>query len=86
MSANLVRITLQINGALMNNDRSADESLDPSVLHAILIRWRLAEEFLLDSESDEDLANHAMQILIREDFPMLLKELTRLRPELSHLF
>ena len=57
--------------------------LDSSILHAIMIRWKLAEEFLENSHSDEELANRALEVLIREDFPVLLKELTRLRPDLE---
>jgi hypothetical protein len=64
-------------------DDYASRLLDSSVFHAIMIRWKLAEEFLENAHSDEELANRALEILIREDVPVLLKELTRLRPDLS---
>jgi hypothetical protein len=49
----------------------------------IIIRWRLAQEYVtvLDMESLPSV--HALLVLVRQDVPNLLKEIIRLRPELQ---
>ena len=60
---------------------ASDEPLDGSSLQAILIRWKLAEQFLLSD--NEDTGKMALHVLVSRDLPVLFRELTRLRPELA---
>ena len=59
------------------------DPLDQSSLEGILIRWKLAENHLLRMSLGALPAEHALRILIRSDVPQLVRELTRLRPELT---
>lgn len=64
-------------------DVSPLEPLDQSLLEGIMIRWKLADEHLSTMSLGELPAEHALQILIRHDVPILVRELILLRPELS---
>jgi hypothetical protein len=57
------------------------EPLDSTTLQAILIRWKLAEQFLL-TQSDEA-GKMAIHVLISSDLPVLFRELLRLRSDLT---
>ena len=59
------------------------EPLDGSSLQAVMIRWKLAEQYLLENPESEEIGKMALHVLISHDVPVLLRELTRLRPELS---
>jgi hypothetical protein len=57
-------------------------TFDQEEMKRIMIRWRLAEEYL--SEIDNSLPNeHALRVLVRQDVSSLLKEVIRLRPDLA---
>jgi hypothetical protein len=64
-------------------DVATIEPLDRSLLEGMMIRWKLADEHLLLMPLGKLPAEQALRILIRHDVPMLLGELTRLRPELA---
>jgi hypothetical protein len=57
--------------------------LNRDELAAMLIRWKLAVEYLEELDMDSLPAEQALRFLIRHDVPMLLKEITQLRPELA---
>ena len=61
----------------------AIDPLDRASLEAIMIRWKLAENYLLDEPDAPEAGKMALHVLVSHDFPMLVKELSRLRPELS---
>jgi len=61
----------------------SNESLDKSGLEAILIRWKLAEEFLLEEADTAGTAKMAIHVLLSHDMPLLFRELGRLRPDLG---
>jgi len=57
----------------------------PNELKDVMIRWELALEYLKEVPMDHLSEEHALLVLIRRDFPELIRELTRLRPELQHI-
>jgi hypothetical protein len=61
----------------------ANEPFDKSRLEAMLLRWRMANEYLTAVEADELPAQHALRLLLTQDFPQIVRELIRLRPELT---
>ena len=61
----------------------AGEPIDSSALQAIMIRWKLAEQYLLGSPNGTDEGKMAIHVLVSHDVPTLLLELTRLRPDLK---
>ncbi len=52
-------------------------------IEGLIIRWRLAEEYVTDLVMGSLPAEHALLVLIRRDVPSLLQEIIRLRPELQ---
>jgi hypothetical protein len=67
----------------MTAKTNASEPLDRSTLEAMMIRWKLAEQHLADPTDNPETGRMALQFLIAYDFPALVEELTRLRPELA---
>jgi hypothetical protein len=63
---------------------AAIEPLDRSLLEGMMIRWKLADEHVFLMQLGELPAEHALRILIRQDVPILVGELIRLRPELAY--
>ncbi|MDQ2775295.1 MAG: hypothetical protein M3Y57_10330 [Acidobacteriota bacterium] len=61
----------------------ASEPLDRSSLQAIMIRWELAQQYLTETARSEELGKMALHVIVSHDIPVLLRELTRLRPEFS---
>jgi hypothetical protein len=61
----------------------ASEPLDRSSLQAIMIRWELAQQYLTETSRLEDIGKMALHVIVSHDIPILLRELTRLRPEFS---
>ena len=61
----------------------ASDPLDPSSLQAIMIRWKLAEQYLMETSESGELGKMALHVLVSHDLPVLLREVTRLAPELS---
>jgi hypothetical protein len=57
-------------------------TFDQEEMNRIMIRWRLAEEYLSDLDNSLP-SEHALRVLIRQDVPSLLKEVIRLRPDLA---
>jgi hypothetical protein len=57
-------------------------TFDQEEMKRIMIRWRLAEEYLSDLDNSLP-SEHALRVLIRQDVPSLLKEVIRLRPDLA---
>jgi hypothetical protein len=49
----------------------------------MMIRWKLGVDYLEGVDMDSQPGEQALRFLIRHDFPVLLKELIRLRPELA---
>jgi hypothetical protein len=56
---------------------------DQDAVEGLIIRWRLAEQYVTDLDMDSLPSEHALLTLIRQDVPNLLKEIIRLRPELG---
>ena len=63
--------------------RAASEPFDKNHLEAMLLRWRMANEYLIALEADDLPAQHALRLLVAQDFPLIVRELIRLRPELT---
>jgi hypothetical protein len=61
----------------------ANEPFDKSRLEAMLLRWRMANEYLTAVETDDLPAQDALRVLLAQDFPEIIRELIRLRPELT---
>ncbi len=59
------------------------ELVDQDFLSGLIIRWKLAEQYMEDLEMDSLPAERALTTLIQHDVPVLLKEIIRLRPELE---
>jgi hypothetical protein len=57
-------------------------TFDQDEIKRIMIRWRLAEEYLSDPNNSLP-SEHALRVLIKQDVPSLLKEVIRLRPDLA---
>ena len=65
-------------------DQAADlRSVEHGWLEEQLIRWKLAENSLSRIECTSMPEEQALCVLVKHDVPMLLKELTRLRPDLK---
>jgi hypothetical protein len=58
-------------------------TFNQDLIEGLIIRWRLAEEYVTDLVMGSMPAEHALLFLIRQDVPNLLKEIIRLRPELQ---
>lgn len=63
--------------------RATSGPFDKSELEAVLLRWRMANEYLTALEPDDLAAHHALRLLLTQDFPLIIRELVRLRPELT---
>jgi hypothetical protein len=61
---------------------AASEPIDSTSLQALMIRWKLAEQFLFDNPDAAETGKMALHVLICRDFPTLIRELVRLRPDL----
>jgi hypothetical protein len=46
------------------------------------LRWKASERYLNGLATESLPEEHAIRILVKDDIAMLMKELTRLRPEL----
>jgi hypothetical protein len=57
-------------------------TLDHEEIKRIIIRWRVAEDYLSDL-NDSLPKDHAIRILVGQDVPSLLKEVIHLRPDLA---
>jgi hypothetical protein len=65
-------------------DRVADlQSVENGWLEEQLIRWKLVEDSLSRIEAASLPEEQALCVLVKRDVPRLIKELTRLRPELK---
>ena len=60
----------------------SSEPIDLCDLEGIMIRWHLADDYLFRESSRSETGKQALKALISRDFPILVRELTRLRPEL----
>jgi hypothetical protein len=58
------------------------EPIDQDFIEGLIIRWNLAEQYVEDLEMNSLPVEKALTILMQHDFPMLLNEIIRLRPEL----
>jgi hypothetical protein len=63
--------------------RAAEEPFDKMQLEAALLRWRMANEYLAALETEDLPAHYALRILVAQDFPLIIREIVRLRPELA---
>jgi hypothetical protein len=61
----------------------ASEPLDRSSLEAMMIRWKLVEGYLSETAKSEEIGKMALHVLVSHDFPVLIRELRRLRPDFS---
>jgi hypothetical protein len=59
------------------------EQLTGEDLAKIRERWQLALEYLAAIQMDHLPEEHAIRVLVRSDLPRLIRELTRLEPELG---
>jgi hypothetical protein len=59
------------------------EPLDQKWIDAMTLRWKASDRYLSGLETESLPEEHAIRILVKHDVSMLLKELARLRPELS---
>jgi hypothetical protein len=57
-------------------------TFNQDAVEGIIIRWRLAQEYVTDLHMNSLPAERALRVLIRQDVPNLMKEIIRLRPEL----
>jgi hypothetical protein len=58
-------------------------TFNQDLIESVIIRWRLAEEYVTNLVMGSLPAEHALLVLIRRDVPSLLKEIIRLRPDLQ---
>lgn len=56
--------------------------IDSNSLQALMIRWKLAEQFISDNPDAIETGNMALRVLIEQDLPTLIHEVLRLRPDL----
>lgn len=49
----------------------------------VLVRWELARKKLMQVDPTLIPQQHALRILVEQDFPQVVKELKRSRPELA---
>jgi hypothetical protein len=63
--------------------RAANEPFDKNQLEVVLLRWRMANEYLAALETEDLPAQYALRILVAQDFPLIIREIVRLRPELA---
>jgi len=60
------------------------ECIDASWVSDLVVRWKLAEDYVSDlAGPGAPTAASAVKRLITQDLPLLLRELIRLRPELT---
>jgi hypothetical protein len=59
----------------MGTVRRPIEPVDQDFLDGLIIRWRLAEQYVEDLEMDSRPAERALTSLMQHDVPMLLKEI-----------
>ncbi len=52
-------------------------------LSEVLIRWKLALEYLSETRVDVTTEEHAVRVLVSRDVPQLIRELGRLNPNLQ---
>ena len=57
--------------------------IDRDWINELFIRWKLAEDYVSYLDMASLPAEEALLRLMRDDIPALVRELTRLRPELS---
>ena len=61
---------------------TGSKPLEQSWIDAMTLRWKASERYLNGLETESLPEEHAIRILVNDDIAMLMKELTRLRPEL----
>lgn len=61
----------------------ACESIDRDWLDGLIIRWKTADDLVDRLYTREGAQIGALRRILRRDVPALIKELTRLRPELG---
>jgi hypothetical protein len=66
----------------MMSARAIGATLDQEEIKRIIIRWRVAEEYLSDL-NDSLPSEHAIRVFVGQDVPSLLKEVIHLRPDLA---
>ena len=60
------------------------ESIDAGWISDLVVRWKLAEDYMSDlAGPGTPTAASAVKRLISQDLPLLLREVIRLRPELT---
>jgi hypothetical protein len=63
-------------------ERKSDPSFDRQWLKAAVDRWKMSEEFVRYLDAELLPAEHPLRQVIGQDFPEVMRELARLRPEL----
>jgi hypothetical protein len=63
-------------------ERSTEPIFDREWLNAALIRWKAAEEYVSFLDVELLPTEHVLRRLMAQDLETLLRELTRLRPDL----
>jgi hypothetical protein len=57
------------------------ELFDDSLLQAVMIRWKLAEQYLSERSNGAETGKMALHVLVAHDVPILLEEVNRLRAD-----
>jgi hypothetical protein len=58
-------------------------TFDQASVKEIMVRWRVADEYLSYLDVELLPREHALRVLVGQDVPSLLKEVIRLRPDLA---
>jgi hypothetical protein len=66
----------------MSAPSAAFEPIDAGFFQAMMIRWKLAEQFLFDHPESKETGKMALHVLVCKDLPALIQEIVRLRPDL----
>jgi hypothetical protein len=72
--------------AILDNSMAAStlaNTIDKYWVDEMMRRWRLSVEYIDGLESDSVPAQDALRHVLYSDLPLVMKELTRLRPELT---
>jgi hypothetical protein len=75
---------LPMDAVPMDDASFGGEFIDRDWINELFIRWKLADEYVADLEMVSLPAEEALVRLMRHDIPALVRELTRLRPELAY--
>jgi hypothetical protein len=64
-------------------ERRSEPIFDREWLKAALTRWKISDEFVRYLDAELLPAEHPLRQVIGQDFPEVMRELVRLRPDLA---